>query len=158
MKKFLSFLLALLLVAGCFALTGCNECSNPDGHDFMVHGGPGGKLKCIYCGKVKSQSSSSGGGSGSDFWDAVGQGALTVLFMLTVTAIASVAYWLGCMFGWGWLVWVGHGIMGLMMIGMFIVYHWIWGVVFIVLFGGAYLGIICPLITQQYYDYNGIIH
>ena len=54
MKKFLSFLLALLLIAGCFALTGCNECSNPDGHDFMVHGGPGGKLKCIYCDWIPS--------------------------------------------------------------------------------------------------------
>ena len=108
--------------------------------------------KCIYCGAVLTNSGS------MSFWDKVGQGAMMVSTMIAVTAIASLAYWLGCMFGWGWLTWVGHGLMVLMTIGMFITQHWAWGVVFLVLFGGAYIGLICPLITRRYYDYDRTIY
>lgn len=157
MKKVVTILLVLLMIASCFTFTSCSGCTNPEGHNFMVHGGPGGVRKCIHCGKVKNGSTSSGN-SGGDFWEAVGQGLMKLGFMLAITAIASLAYWLGCMFGWGWLVWVGHGLMVLMAIGMFITQHWAWGVVFFVVFGGAYLGIICPLISQHYYDYNDTIY
>ena len=108
--------------------------------------------ECIHCGAVLSDAGS------RRFWDAVGEGAMVVGTMIGVTAIASLAYWLGCMFGWGWLTWVGHGLMVLMTIGMFITQHWIWGVVFLVLFGGAYLCLICPLISKRYYDYDRTIY
>ena len=157
MKKIVTILLVLLMLASCFVFASCSGCTNPKGHNFMVHGGPGGVMKCIHCGKVKNSSGSSSNSSG-DFWDKVGQGAMLVGTMIGVTALASLAYWLGCMFGWGWLVWVGHGIMTLMTIGMFVAFHWIWGVVFLVLFGGAYLGLICPMITEKTLGYNGIIH
>lgn len=163
MKKFVTILLVLLTLASCFALTSCDSTkshskkgdtagwnstcpSSADGsHGWLNY-------KCIYCGAVLSNSGS------MSFWDKVGQGAMMVGTMIAVTALASLAYWLGCMFGWGWLTWVGHGLMVLMTIGMFITQHWIWGVVFLVLFGGAYIGLICPLITQRYYDYDRTIY
>ena len=149
MKKLVTILLVLLILASCFALTSCDSAKSHSKKGDTV-----GWLnyKCIYCGAVPSNSGS------MSFWDKVGQGAMMVGTMIAVTALASLAYWLGCMFGWGWLTWVGHGLMVLMTIGMFITQHWAWGVVFLVLFGGAYIGLICPLITQRYYDYNDTIY
>lgn len=120
----------------------------PEGNG--VHGWSGGK--CIYCGAVLSDADE------MNFWDAVGQGAMVVGTMIGVTALASLIYWLGCLFNWSFLVWIGHGLMVLMTIGMFVAFHWIWGIVFLVLFGGAYMFLLCPMITEKTLGYNGIIH
>ena len=162
MKKIVTILLVLLILASCFALTSCDSAKSHSKGDTAgwnstcpssADGSHGWlNYKCIYCGAALSNSGS------MSFWDKVGQGAMMVGTMIAVTAIASLAYWLGCMFGWGWLTWVGHGLMVLMTIGMFITQHWAWGVVFLVLFGGAYIGLICPLITQRYYDYDRTIY
>ena len=163
MKKIVTILLVLLILASCFALTSCDSAKSHSKKGdtagwnstcpVSADGSHGWRnYKCIYCGAVLSNSGS------MSFWDKVGQGAMMVGTMIAVTAIASLAYWLGCMFGWGWLTWVGHGLMVLMTIGMFITQHWAWGVVFLVLFGGAYIGLICPLITRRYYDYDRTIY
>lgn len=108
--------------------------------------------ECIYCGAVLSNAEN------LSFWDAVGQGLMIVGTMIAVTALASVLYWLGCMFNWGLFVWAGHALMMLMTLGAFVAIHWIWGIVFLLLFGGAYMFLICPMITQKTHGYNGIIH
>ena len=46
----------------------------------------------------------------------------------------------------------------LMTLGAFVAIHWIWGIVFFLLFDGAYIALICPMITQKTLGYNGIIH
>ena len=120
----------------------------PEGNG--VHGWLSGK--CIYCGAVLSNADE------MNFWDAVGQGAMVVGTMIAVTAFASLIYWLGCLFNWSFLVWIGHGLMLLMTLGMFVAFHWIWGIVFFLLFDGAYIALLCPMITQKTLGYNGIIH
>lgn len=120
----------------------------PEGNG--VHGWLNGK--CIYCGAVLSDADE------MNFWDAVGQGAMIVAFMIAITAFASLIYWLGCLFNWSWFVWIGHALMLLMTLGAFVAIHWIWGIVFFLLFDGAYIALICPMITQKTLGYNGIIH
>ena len=120
----------------------------PEGNG--VHGWLKGE--CIYCGAVLSDADE------MNFWDAVGQGVLIVAFMIATTAFASLIYWLGCLFNWSWFVWIGHALMMLMTLGMFVAIHWIWGIVFLLLFDGAYIALICPMITQKTLGYNGIIH
>lgn len=92
------------------------------------------------------------------FWKSVGEGVMLVGTMIAVTGISSLIYWLGCLFNWSWFVWIGHALMLLMTLGMFVAIHWIWGIVFFLLFDGAYITLICPMITQKTLGYNGIIH
>ena len=104
--------------------------------------------KCIYCGAVLE------GAESKNFWDAVGEGLLTLAFMLGITIGATLIYWLGAALNWSFVTWIAHGIMLLIAFGMFLVYHWIWGIVFLVIFGGAYLFLAVPLISQRY-SYHG---
>ena len=120
----------------------------PEGNG--VHGWSNGE--CIYCGAVLSDADE------MNFWDAVGQGVTIVFTMIAITAIATLAYWLGCTFNSGLFVWIGHGIMLLIAIGIFLTFHWIWGVVFFVLFGGAYIALLCPMISAKTHNYDGIFH
>ena len=95
-----------------------------------------------------------GNQSGGNFWDAVGDGLMLLAFMLVITIIASALYWLGCALSLGFITWFGHAIMVIMTFGIFLTYHWAWGVVMFVVFCGAYFGIVCPLVGKHYFDYD----
>ena len=103
--------------------------------------------ECTHCGTVLSDAGS------RRFWDAVGEGAMIVGFMLAITVISSLLYWLGAALNWSFVTWIAHGLMLLMAFGMFLMYHWIWGVVFFVLFGGLYF-LACSLISQRYFGHD----
>ena len=103
--------------------------------------------ECNHCGKVLSDAGS------RRFWDAVGEGAMLVGFMLAITIGASLIYWLGAAINLSFITWIAHGLMLLMTLGIFLMYHWIWGVVFFVLFGGLYL-LACSLISQRYFGHD----
>ena len=104
--------------------------------------------ECLYCGAVLT------GADSMKFWQSIEQGLLTIAFMLVITVISALIYWLGAAFNWNFVTWIAHGLMILVAIGMFLVYHWIWGIVFLVIFGGAYLFLAVPLISQRY-SYHG---
>lgn len=103
--------------------------------------------KCIYCGAVLPDAES------RSFWDKVGEGAMLVGFMIAITIGASLIYWLGAAINLSFITWIAHGLMLLMTVGIFLMYHWIWGVVFFVVFGGLYL-LACSLITQRYFGHD----
>ncbi|MBQ8433464.1 MAG: hypothetical protein IJX23_01480 [Clostridia bacterium] len=103
--------------------------------------------KCIYCGAVLPDAES------RSFWDKVGEGAMLVGFMIAITIGASLIYWLGAAINLSFITWIAHGLMLLMTVGIFLMYHWIWGVVFFVVFGGLYL-LACSLISQRYFTHN----
>lgn len=103
--------------------------------------------ECLYCGAVLT------GADSMKFWQSIEQGLLTIAFMLVITVISALIYWLGAAFNWNFVTWIAHGLMLLVAIGMFLVYHWIWGIIFFVVCGGLYL-LACSLISQRY-SYHG---
>ena len=97
-----------------------------------------------------SSNSTSGKKEPSKFWLAVGEGMTIFGIMLATTVICSLIFWLGASLNFSVVVWFAHIMMGLASIGAFILCHWIWGIVFFIVFDGLYICLVGRLLSEAY--------
>ena len=69
-------------------------------------------------------------------------------FMLAITAIGSLAYWIGAFLNFSFITWGAHIFMLLLSGGTFMI-HWVCGLIFVLLFDGLYL-LVCGFANERF--------